>query len=115
MAFRLALVLPALAFTLWQAGSEGDAERQCTAERTAFYEQRYAPTRSDGPTARARLLEEVRLLLRTYRGRAPECVGRLREHEAYLEVLDGRYEAVVETVEAYLAWEGLEALARTQV
>ena len=115
MAFRLALVLPALAFTLWQAGSEGDAERQCTAERTAFYEQRYAPTRSDGPTARARLLEEVRLLLRTYRGRAPECVGRLREHEAYLEVLDGRYEAVVETLEAYLAGEGLEALARTQV
>ena len=110
---RLAVLGIAVA-AVWSAASQDDAEGACTAQREAFYE-RYADLRDDGDAEREALLREVEDMLTRYRGRAPECEGRLREHEAYLELMNGDTEKVAETLRAYLAGPGQRASARSRV
>lgn len=103
-----------LALALMLAPPDPEAEERCTAERLEFAERYYAK-RNEGPEPRARLVEEVRQLIERHDGKAPECLGRLEEHRAYLYVLDERYEDAIAEMRAYLDTYGDGASVRTQV
>jgi CHAT domain-containing protein len=61
------------------------------------------------------LIERINALIERYSRSAPDCTGRLREHEAYLLVMDNRFEEVVSTTSDYLDGEGQRTSTRSKV
>ena len=83
-----------------------EREAQCEQERRAFAVP-YA-ARNEGQDIRNHLLTLVRPIIERHEGKAPVCVGRLRVHEAYLLMFNGRYRELIEGIDGFMERYGSE-------
>ena len=90
------------------------AEVACEADRAEFY-QASVEQRETGPAARDELVAWVERLIRAHERGAPVCGGRLREHESYLLVLNGRHADAESRIVRYLSGEGARTTARSRL
>lgn len=111
---RAGLLLSLLALSGALAWGSPDDEADCERERATLFDEVRA-RRSDGPDVRRELIDRVRGVIGRYARTAPTCVGRLREHEVYLYLMDDRFEEMVSTSSAYLDGAGRATSVRSQV
>ena len=96
---------------MWGADDE---ERTCDRERAAVFEN-VRRLRDDGPQVRRRLLGRLETLVERYQALAPVCTGRIREHEAFLYLMDDRYAELSDLLRSYLDGQGQRTSVRSQV
>jgi len=107
----LVLLLVAAGGAVW---GQADAEATCERERAALFDE-VRQRRSEGAEVRQDLIDRIRSLIERYPGSAPICVGRSREHEAYLYVMDRRYDELVSITGRYLEGPGQHTSVRSRV
>ena len=110
-AVALLAVVLATGAAVW--GAE-DEERACERERNAVFED-VRRLRDEGPGARRGLLDRLAALVERFEAVAPVCTGRVREHEAFLYLMDDRYGELSRLLGAYLAGPGQRTSARSKV
>ena len=110
MGLLLSLLL-ASGTMVWSAP---DDEAACERERAMLFNE-VRERRSEGPAVRQELINRITPLAERYTRTAPICVGRLREHETYLYVMDDRFDEVIRVAEAYLNGAHHAASARSRL
>ncbi len=91
-----------------EAAGRGSSEEACERQRAAVAE-------ADGPAQWSRLIGELQIVAEQHQESAPECAGRVREHQARLFVRSEQFARGARVVSDYLAGPGQHTSATSKL